>query len=56
MCFDQLPNVVRFEVFNGVVNSGLVQPLKWLQRADGAGDDGVLGPNTMAALLPLARP
>lgn len=48
---DQLPDVVRFDVFDGAVNSGPVQSIKWLQRAAGAADDGILGPKTMAAAV-----
>lgn len=46
---DQLPAAVRFDVFDGAVNSGVVQSIKWLQRAAGAADDGILGPKSMAA-------
>ena len=46
---DQLPDVVRFDVFDGAVNSGVSQSTKWLQRASGVVDDGVIGPKTIAA-------
>lgn len=46
---DQLPEVVRFDVFDGAVNSGVSQSAKWLQRAAGVADDGVIGPKTIAA-------
>lgn len=46
---DQLPEAVRFEVFDAAVNSGPVQAVKWLQRALGVRDDGALGPVTLAA-------
>jgi len=46
---DQLPDSVRFDVFDGAANSGPVQSIKWLQRAAGVADDGILGPKTMAA-------
>lgn len=46
---DQLPHEVRFDVFDGAVNSGNAQSIKWLQRAVGAIDDGVIGPGTVAA-------
>ena len=48
---DELPAVVRFDVFDGAVNSGAVQSIKWLQRAAGTVDDGILGPKTMAAAV-----
>lgn len=46
---DQLPAEVRFDVFDGAVNSGVAQSAKWLQRALGVEDDGVIGPRTLAA-------
>lgn len=46
---DQLPASVRFEVFDGAVNSGVVQSVKWLQRAAGATPDGVIGAKTIGA-------
>lgn len=46
---DQLPDVVRFEVFDAAVNSGVAQAAKWLQRAVGVTADGVIGAQTVAA-------
>ena len=46
---DKLPEDVRFNVFDGAVNSGVSQSAKWLQRAVGVKDDGVIGPKTIAA-------
>lgn len=46
---DQLPEEVRFDVFDGAVNSGVSQSAKWLQRAAGVDDDGIIGPKTIAA-------
>lgn len=46
---DQLPAEVRYDVFDGAVNSGVAQSAKWLQRALGVTDDGVVGPRTLAA-------
>ena len=46
---DQLPAEVRFDVFDGAVNSGVSQSAKWLQRALGVVDDGEIGPHTLAA-------
>lgn len=46
---DELPPVLRYAVFDAAVNSGDKQALKWLQRAVGATDDGVIGPRTLAA-------
>jgi len=47
---DELPESVRFTVFDGAVNSGVTQSIKWLQRALGVADDGVIGAQTLAAL------
>lgn len=47
---DELPAGIRHVMFDAAVNSGPVQAIKWLQRAVGAADDGVLGPRTLAAV------
>ena len=47
---DDLPQQVRFDVFDGAVNSGVKQSVKWLQAAAGATADGVIGPKTLAAV------
>lgn len=47
---DELPAGVRHVVFDGAVNSGPGQAIKWLQRAVAVLDDGVLGPKTLAAV------
>lgn len=46
---DDLPDAVRFDVFDAAYNSGVKQAAKWLQRAAGVTDDGVIGPQTIAA-------
>lgn len=46
---DELPDSVRFDVFDAAVNSGTTQSAKWLQRAAGAQPDGVIGAQTVAA-------
>lgn len=46
---DQLPAAVRYAVFDAAVNSGPGQSAKWLQRALGVVDDGVIGPKTINA-------
>lgn len=46
---DELPDIVRFDVFDAAVNSGVTQSAKWLQRAVGANPDGVIGAQTVAA-------
>jgi lysozyme family protein len=46
---DQLPPALRYAVFDAAYNSGPTQAAKWLQRALGVVDDGVIGPKTLAA-------
>jgi lysozyme family protein len=46
---DELPAGIRYAMFDAAVNSGVGQSVKWLQRAAGVADDGVLGPKTLAA-------
>ncbi len=45
---DQLPPDVRFQVLDAAYNGGA--PAKWLQQAAGVSVDGVIGPQTLAAL------
>lgn len=47
---DNLPKQLRYAVFDAAVNSGVGQASKWLQRAVGVRDDGVIGPQTLAAV------
>lgn len=47
---DSLPNAVAFQVLDSAVNSGLVQSIRFLQRAVGVADDGVAGPVTRRAI------
>lgn len=48
---DQLASGIDIVVFDGAVNSGPHQSIKWLQRALGvARIDGVVGPATLAAI------
>lgn len=46
---DQLPEKLRFHVFDAAVNSGPMQAVKWLQKAAGVVQDGLIGPQTIAA-------
>lgn len=46
---DELPDSVRFDVFDAAVNHGVSQSAKWLQRAVGAQPDGVIGAVTVGA-------
>ena len=47
---DDLPAGIRSCMMDAAVNSGPGQAIRWLQRAVGAADDGVLGPRTLAAV------
>lgn len=48
---DQLPAGISYVVFDGAVNSGVSQSIKWLQRALGVvAVDGVIGNATLAAV------
>lgn len=54
---DQMPAAMRFDVFDGVVNSGPGSrrlgrdgAIRWLQRAAGVADDGIVGAQTIAAV------
>lgn len=46
---DDLPPLVAIELFDAAVNSGVAQSIRWLQRALGVADDGVIGPLTVSA-------
>lgn len=48
---DQLPDALRFHVFDAAVNSGPGQAVKWLQQAAGITQDGLIGPQTISAAL-----
>ena len=51
---DQLPSGVDLCVFDCAVNSGVKRAAKFLQRAVGVDDDGVIGRGTLAAVEALA--
>ena len=51
---EELPEAVRFDVFDGAVNSGPGQSIRWLQRSVDAEADGVIGAKTLAACRTLA--
>ncbi len=44
---DDMPDAVRFDLFDAAVNSGPRQAVRWLQRAVNVTDDGVIGPQTL---------
>lgn len=47
---DGMQFAVAFQVFDAAVNHGTGQAAKFLQRAVGVVDDGVIGPKTLAAV------
>ena len=47
---DRLPPALAFVLFDAAVNSGIGQAIRFLQRAVGATDDGVIGPLTISAI------
>lgn len=47
---EQLPEGIRYLVFDAAVNSGVSQSVEWLQRSVGVKDDGVIGSVTLAAV------
>ena len=47
---DRLSPDLAFDVFDTAVNSGIGQSIRFLQRAVGVADDGVIGPMTLAAI------
>lgn len=47
---DELPPSIAYLVFDCAVNSGIGQSIRFLQRALGTADDGVIGPLTIAAV------
>ena len=47
---DDVPDAVRFDLFDTAVNSGVKRAVRLLQLAVSVPDDGVLGPQTLAAI------
>lgn len=48
---EELPDGVRFDVFDTAYNSGVKTSIRMLQRAAAVSDDGVFGPRTMASVM-----
>jgi len=46
---DLLPDVIRYDVFDAAVNSGVGRATQWLQMAVGTAVDGVIGSQTLEA-------
>ena len=47
---DELPEAIRYAVFDAAYHSGVTQSVRWLQRAVGADADGIIGPDTLARI------
>jgi lysozyme family protein len=47
---DEVPDAVRYDLFDAAYHSGPEQATRWLQRAAGVDDDGKLGPKTLLAV------
>ena len=47
---DQMPDQLRYPLFDAAVNSGPGQAIKWLQAAVGVKADGAIGPVTQQAV------
>ena len=47
---DQMPDMLRYPLFDAAVNSGPGQAIKWLQSAVGVKSDGAIGPMTRHAV------
>lgn len=48
---DRFPPAVAYQLLDSAVNSGIGQSIRFVQRAVGVADDGVIGPVTLAKLL-----
>jgi lysozyme family protein len=53
---DQLPDAIRFDVFDMAVNSGPVAAIRCLQGAVGTAQDGVIGQKTISAAEAMDAP
>lgn len=47
---DRLPRAFAFQALDAAVNHGIGNAVRWMQRAAGVADDGVIGPMTLAAV------
>ena len=47
---DQYDGAIGFQLFDAAVNHGIGQAIRFLQRAVGVADDGVVGPVTLRAI------
>lgn len=47
---DQYDGAIAFQLFDAAVNHGIGQAIRFLQRAVGVADDGIVGPVTLRAV------
>lgn len=47
---DKMHPAVAFQAMDAAVNHGIGNAVRWLQRAAGVADDGVIGPMTITAI------
>lgn len=47
---DEYDGAIAFQLFDAAVNHGIGNAIRFLQRASGVADDGIMGPVTMAAI------
>ncbi|MDR7331776.1 glycosyl hydrolase 108 family protein [Roseateles asaccharophilus] len=47
---DKLPRSFAFQALDAAVNHGIGNAVRWMQRAAGVADDGIVGPMTLAAV------
>ena len=47
---EDLPDSLRYVVFDSAVNCGVGQTTRWLQQTVGVTADGIIGPKTLAAV------
>lgn len=45
---DKLPRQFAFQALDAAVNHGIGNAVRWMQRAVGAADDGIIGPVTLS--------
>lgn len=46
---EDMPENIRFDLFDAAVNSGVKQAIKFLQKSCGVTPDGIIGPMTVTA-------
>jgi lysozyme family protein len=50
---DEIPDALRFDIFDAAYNEGVHEAIVMLQRVAGVKDDGIFGPATAAAVAAL---